>query len=236
MTPYLVGVLYLCLVWVFLFAIVGKNDRKEMLAMSILGAIAGPVVALLYTQDWWQPQLTVVFFNTPLGVSGLEDSLYAAALFGIVAVLPECILRRRERPPTERFLHSFFLVMGIVSAAALFMASLILFVEISSFPATLITVTLILGLIFSTRRDLAVPALVAGLAMPVIVIPAYVIPLAFFSTWIEDAWMLANFSGIRPLGIPIEEFLWTAVVSTWLSILWEYARGISSVRAPALGR
>ena len=44
------GILFL-VAWLFLF-ITKKENRKEMLIISILLGIAGPIVNYIYIQDW----------------------------------------------------------------------------------------------------------------------------------------------------------------------------------------
>ena len=40
--------------WLSIF-IWRKTNRKEMLTMSLILAIFGPISDILYTKDWWKP-------------------------------------------------------------------------------------------------------------------------------------------------------------------------------------
>jgi len=55
--------LVFAVIWIALF-LWRRDTRKEMLIMSSIFGLAGPVADILYTQDWWAPQTIT---NTAIG-------------------------------------------------------------------------------------------------------------------------------------------------------------------------
>ena len=58
---YLIGNLIGLIIWFTLF-ICRKDSRKEMLIISLIFGVTGPLVESVYIKDWWVP-LTIT--NTP---------------------------------------------------------------------------------------------------------------------------------------------------------------------------
>jgi hypothetical protein len=54
-SAYLVGSLIFGVVWAVLFTL-RKDLRREMLSLSLLAGIMGPLSEHFYLQDYWQPE------------------------------------------------------------------------------------------------------------------------------------------------------------------------------------
>ena len=84
---YLLGDLILFAVWSILF--LRKDLRKEILTVSIIGGVLGPLSEAFYIRDYWQPQL----FNG--WTIGIEDFLFGFFFTGITASIYEEVFGKR---------------------------------------------------------------------------------------------------------------------------------------------
>ena len=79
-----------------------------MIALSILGALAGIFAEPIYTNDWWSPTFFMSAL-TPFGPFGLADAIFGWSMFGIASVSGELFKPFKEEYPRRVFYKSFFI-------------------------------------------------------------------------------------------------------------------------------
>ena len=222
---YFTGLLYFLAVWVVVFFISSKRNRKEMFAMSVLGISSGIFGGLYYTVDWWHP-LRLFPFNTPIGQFGLEDAVFGFTVFGVASVIVETVFKCESRPQNStRRTTLVVLGLSLIALTLLLVTKQVL--GLHTFYASLIS-TAVIAIIFAYKsRLLLMHGLWGGVALTIVAIPAYLIPLFFNPNWIASEWKLEHLSGFTFLSVPIEEFIWFFFIGFLVSIFWEYARGIA---------
>lgn len=221
---YLLGTLYLLAVWLLFFLL--KKNRKEMLYMSMTGAALGPVAQYFHLQDWWSPEF---IYGFPIHI---EDLLFGFAVLGIASVCYETVFREYERrvPRSNTRVTTVFAYSVVIMGFLFFLVAALV---LHSLAATIIGSVLIIVLILHKRPDFLQPMFATGALLPVISIPAYLVPLSIDPTWVDTVWFNENLTGARVAGIPIEEFVWYFFIGASLSALWELAHNTRFVRMRA---
>ena len=75
---YLIGDIIFLAIWLVLY-LLRKDIRKEMLIMSLIIAVVGPISEYWYFKDYWYPKMVLGPLH-PFG--GLEDLLFGFAAGG----------------------------------------------------------------------------------------------------------------------------------------------------------
>ncbi len=213
---YLFGNLFILFpVW-FLLYLHRRDLRVDILIMSLVFGICGPLSELWYLQDYWQPQ-------TITGTSiGIEDFLFGFFIGGIISVLyleifNKHISKKRTRNHPTRF---FFLFITLI----------ILFVSfyvfgLNSIYASVITFLALAIFIYHKRRDLFVDQLMSGIFLAGMMFLFYLVFLYIFPDAINRWWFLKNISGVLILGIPVEELLWAFSFGLVGGPIYEFING-----------
>src|SRR3989338_2570037 len=96
---YLLGDLFLLMPWWIFLYFKRKDLRTEILIVSILAGIGGPLSELWFLKDYWRPEL----FN---GWSiGLEDVLFGFFIGGISCSIYEEMFGRKFAKRIDRTHH-----------------------------------------------------------------------------------------------------------------------------------
>lgn len=226
---YLVGSLYLVALWIVLLFLSSTANRRESVAMGMLGIFANVANSGIYQSDWWHPT-RFMSVGTIFGPIGIEDFLFGASVFGIASIIGDYLLNRKEKKPTERFWRSFL---------AIFLFSLVVFIlfifllkafSFYSFYATTAAWLAAAAFLLWKRTGLFREMLSGGVLLVLAGIPFYAFPLLFHPTWITDEWFLPKLSGVLIGGVPVEEFLWFFMIGSVVSVVWEWARSIRFVK------
>lgn len=222
---YLVGNLLIGLpVWLILF-LHRKDFRKEILIVSFIIGIAGPVSELWYLQDYWRPE---TFNGWPIGI---EDFLFGFLLGGISSVIYEEVFGQHYVKRKDRSHHwSWFLLP--VAALFLFSFNLLFFIGINSIYASFLTFLLVAGVMVFYRRDLFMDSLMSGLLVGGFMFFGYLIYLSIFPEAIHRWWLLDNISGFLILGIPVEELLWAFGWGMVAGPMYEFFTGLKFKKTP----
>ena len=193
---YLVWCLIFGLVWVFLYW-VRKDTRREMLLMSLLCIPLGPVAAYFNVKDYWHPE---TFMHTAVGV---EDVLIAFFIGGISAVLYE-FLYAKPRERTERPGFWWLIVLPDLGGAVFMYVSTLF--GIASITATFMLFILFAAIPIILRPWLFRNSVLSGVAFMTFLFFFYKL---FFWMYpgIVDVWWFGA-SGVRVLGVPVEEMAW----------------------------
>jgi hypothetical protein len=213
---YLLGdLLILFPIWLIFF--LRKPDlRTNILTMSFLFGIFGPISEFWYLQDYWHPQ---TFTGTHVGI---EDFLFGFLLGGIASVLylelfNKHISKQKNKDHHIRFLLSFVAIF-------IFLISFYIF-GVNSIYASIIVFLSLALLIYFFRPDLFVDSLMSGIFLGLTMFLSYILFLYFFPDAIHKWWFLGNISGILILGIPLEELLWAFSFGLVAGPTYEFVKG-----------
>lgn len=230
---YLLGSLYFLAVWFVLFLIM-PTYRRGMVALGLVFMGIGVVAEYLWwTRDWWHPA-------TMTGtLVGLEDLIMSFTHIAIPALLYKLFFRRDA---SGRFDFSLKMIrLGVKRLIPLFLVSFvptaILFYVfgLHSFVSTVIGMFLAGVYILARRKDLLGAALWSALLMVLIALPIYWIGLVVAPDAIDAFWNFSQITGIRLLGIPLEDIVWYALLGFFMGGIFEYLFDFRLVRRSPLG-
>lgn len=220
---YLVGALLPAPLWLALFYF-RKDLRKEILIMSLLGGGLAVLFAPAILGDYWHPNYTFGGLSLHWRFGGLEDFIYSFFIIGIGAVIYEEIFGKHftKRRSRETSFHHF-----VIPALLLYVLSFYipLWLGLSSLGAALISFALLVGVIVIIRHDLLNDALISGLILGLLVAAGYVLFLKLYPGVFQRYWNINSFSGVKILGIPIEELLWAFGQGAGAGPVYEFFAG-----------
>ncbi|GMR18977.1 MAG: hypothetical protein BMS9Abin34_100 [Patescibacteria group bacterium] len=202
----ILGVLSL-LVWGALFAR-KKSLRREMLVLSVVAAVFGPLSEYWYFKDYWQPHILVQF---PVG--GFEDLIFGFAIGGIAAVIYEVVFVNWicfcEKKKLKK--EWFLLVFGLILAGVLI--GLNTFLGVNSIYASSLGMIIAGAVMLLFRPDLWLNAVGSGVLVALVMFVIYIIPLSLFTEVhqvLAQIWKLYGTSqGILLFGhVPLTEIVW----------------------------
>lgn len=205
-------------IWLSLF-IWRTSNRKEMLTMSLILAIFGPISDILYTRDWWRP-LTIT--NTTIG---FEAILVGFTIGGIASVIYEDIFKKkisiRKQSKAKVTKNNSRLVLIICFALILFFGSFHL-LNFNSFHATILSLTIPTIIIWMNRKDLILDSLATGILLVVIASIVYSVLEFLTPGWIKVFWLFKNVPDVVILNLPIDDIFWYFFAGLFIGPLYEY--------------
>ena len=155
---YLIGSLLFVVVWL-LFFFWRKDTRKEMLIISIIFGIAGPLAQIVHIYDWWKP-LTITATNL-----GIEDFLFGFAIGGISSVVYEHLFNKKvkikkvKKIKEEKRNINFFLTILLVPI--IFIGSFFI-LGINSFISSILALIAPTITTYIKRKDLIKDSIISG--------------------------------------------------------------------------
>ena len=204
--------------WLALF-IWRKDVRKEMLTMSTIGAILGPISDILYTKDYWAPQTIT---GTTIGI---EAVFVGFMIGGIVSVLYEEIFKKRVVPRKksrkEVIFETELLIFMLGSGIIIFFTSFYFF-GINSFYSTLFAFFFFIAVIFYKRKDLIRESIIAGLLFLIVASLVYTVLELLTPGWIEVFWLFENVPSIIIFNLPIDDVFWYFFAGMALGPFYEF--------------
>ncbi len=215
---YLIGDFIFLSLWLLLF-LIRKDLRREMIMMSVVGAIFAPA-ALIFLPDYWYPDHILGNFHL-----GIEDYLFAFAIAGIGGVIYEvtfgkthtiCECRKRSKKD--------LLIISSVAIAILLVLTLIF--KLNSIYSNYAAFLAIFGFIIFFRKDLLWQSLISGFMVGFLMFLFYQVWIAIYPGIIQHWWKLQNISGILVFGVPLEEIIWGFSWGIAGGSLYEFMRGI----------
>lgn len=207
---------FMMIIWIILFML--RTDlRREMLMVSPVVGVAGPIYEYFHIQDWWRP---ITITGTDIGP---EDFIIGFAIGGIGSVIYKFIFRKANTGP---YRTNYLKLLSLTITCFILYSGLFYILRLGS--AYSVFISLILGAIsiLWVRRDLIPKSLVSGVGLVIIGSTAYWIfhliqPGFFRNFWyLPDVWYAKMF-----LGIPIAEYIWFFLVGTFIGILFEFWQG-----------
>jgi len=195
---YLFGTILFLIPW-FVIYFSRKDLRREMMIISIFGAVMSVVTGYLWlTYDWWHPETIT---QTRVGI---EDVLLGFGNGGVAAVLYQYVhsaQTTKAHPPNKTAV--IMIVLGLMVCMYFFIS----FLSLTSFYASALCMFLVMGVSFVLRRDLFRIAAMSGIYMTVLSLPIYVACELVSPGWIAHAWFTQSLSGIYLWRIPIEDLV-----------------------------
>lgn len=213
---YIIGNIILLLIWTFLF-IRRKDTRKEMLVISIIFGIAGPIAEMIYIKDWWQP-LTIT--GTSIGI---EDFLFGFLIGGIMAVIYEHLFQKRIQKKKPKKIHKSKIFRPAIVLLLLFVG-LYYLTSLNSFTLTVIALLVPTIMIWIQRKDLIKNSIFSGILAWVVAVVGYTVLNVITPGFFEEFWYFTLVGKIIFLGIPIEEHIWFLLAGAFVGPLYEYWR------------
>ncbi|MDP3995755.1 MAG: lycopene cyclase domain-containing protein [bacterium] len=209
-------------VWLAVYLSLGsKKTRKEMFVVSLWTSLLGLTEPLFVPEYWDPPTLFNLAQRTGFDI---ESIIFSFAVGGIAVVIYETIFQAKhqavslkERLKSIHRLHYFFL-----SLAPLIFVLLWVFTKIN--PIYSVSIAMFVGAVGAIicRRDLTKKILVGG----AIFLGLYLLLFSLFNWafpgYIDQVWNFDAISGIKILGVPIEELLFALTLGMLWSSLYEH--------------
>ncbi len=213
------------LMWL-LFFMWRKDTRREMVVVSIIFGILGPLANILYVKDWWSP---LTFDGTQVGI--VDSALVGFVVGGITAVLFETLFsrtHRRERRLVARHEHLFFFMMFIVTLLLFFGGFYLL--GWNSFISSMVALCVPTLVILVRRPDLLLESFCTGILLVAVSALVYNFIEIFTPGWIEAFWHFKNTAPIVVYNMPIDDAFLYFFLGMFGGPLYEYWQGARLVR------
>ncbi len=182
----------------------------------IVGVLSLMTTYYWWTIDWWMP------LNITSTRIGIEDFIMGFTSGGIMATIYEVVFKRGLY---KRKLHHHaggaFTVLLFLSQTTMW---LFWGVGLTSFWASSFAMLLTALVVITIRRDLIVTSLLSGILMALISFSFYLVILLISKEWIDYTY-LDGVSGIRFIGVPIEEFVFWFLSGLVFGPFYEYWQG-----------
>lgn len=219
---WLSGSLALLLIWAIVyFFLRSRESKKEMFIVSLWTSLLGLSEPLFIPEYWNPPTLFNLAQKTGFDI---ESIIFAFSIGGIASVIYETIFKTKHRPVSlrERLksihkLHYFFLSLTPVVFLLLWFFSKIN-------PIYSISIALFIGSLGAIvcRKDLTKKILVGGLMFLVLYFLFFIFFNFAFPGYIDEVWNFSAISGIKIIGVPIEELLFALTLGMFWSGLYEH--------------
>ncbi len=205
-------------IWLILF-ILNKNSRKEMLIMSSIFAVAGPVADILYTKDWWRP-LTIT--NTVIGpeallvgfmIGGIASVVYTSLIRGGIKIL-------KASGKKELAKNLNFVYMILISVLIFFGSFYLL--KFNSLLATSFALSIPTIFIWIKRKDLIINSLITGMLLVVIASLVYTFLELLTPGWINAFWFFKNIPNVVIFNLPADDIIWYFLAGLFVGPLYEF--------------
>jgi hypothetical protein len=205
---YLVWCLMFVVVWLTLYYI-RKDTRREMVLMSFFSTPLGPISEYFHVMDYWRPETIT---GTLIGP---EDVIIAFLIGGISAVLYE-FLYQEKRERSER--PGIFILILVSYAVGAGILAFGMWLGLGSVVTTFTLLSLFIAVPLALRPRLIQNSFLSGIAFMTFLFLFYKVFIWMYPG-IVDAWWFGA-SGVRVLGVPVEELTW--------GFLWGMVAGICS--------
>jgi len=215
---YLVGALLFDAAWLACY-LIGRRYRPQIIWGTVVTAPLALTSFLFVPQYWTPPSL----FNLDARFRvGIEDFLWAGAVGGIASVVGEIVLKERlaaRRKQRRKKHYTPFIVMVVV-----FLICWARYPQKNIYNTAIAFLACALVVAF-LRSDLIPTMLIGATAFTILYFLLFVYFLWLFHGFIDHYYTLSNISGIRLLGVPIEELMFASTGGAVWSVAYEYFQG-----------
>ncbi|MEK7120397.1 MAG: lycopene cyclase domain-containing protein [Patescibacteria group bacterium] len=225
---WLIWSLILIVIWLVIYAFLNsKEQKKEMLVVSLWTSILGLTEPLFVPEYWSPPSLFNLAERTGFDI---ESLIFSFGIGGIAVILYEQIFKSQHAAMSAEEHHSLrhrLHVWAILSAP---LVLLILLIATNLNPLHSAIIAMIIGGLAAwyCRPDLKKKMLTSALIFLGIYFVYFLTLIALSPGYVERVWNLEAISGILILGIPLEEllfalsfgFIWSSIYEhlTWHKI------------------
>jgi hypothetical protein len=210
---YLIGVLLALILWIFFF-VTRKNIRKEMLILSLIFGIPGPLAAYVHLIDWWKP---ITIIGTSIGI---EDFLFGFCMGGIAGVIYEYIFNKRVEIKKHKIKNSNFIFILGLMFLIYFGSALIL--KLNTFLSAILSFSVPTLIIWIKRKDLIKNSLISGSLLLIMAALGYNLLNLITPGFFDAFWKFENIGRIIIFNIPLEEHVWYFTFGCFFGPLYEY--------------
>lgn len=197
-------------------------SKKKQLTWSLVGLVMGPLVELMYRQDWWQPRYT--FPNFPIHV---EDVLFGFCIAGILSSVYEVTILRRIKILSKGEKHTVYGFDLVALSVGVAFISNILF-GVHSFYSSAIAMTIFALGVLIKRTDLFAQMVATGLLMVFVMVPFFVVGMIANHAWVQTEWMVENLWDVYLMGVPLQNVIWIFLTGFSMSGFWEMIYGLEA--------
>jgi lycopene cyclase-like protein len=215
---YLVGAFLFDAAWLACYLI-----RKRYRPQIIWGtAVTAPLAltSFLFVPQYWTPP-SLFDLDTRFRV-GIEDFLWAGAVGGVASVVGEIFLKEklaaRRKEHRKKHYAPFIVMLGVFLILHFFYATKNTYSTAIAFAVCAIVVAFF-------RSDLIPTMFVGASVFIVLYFLLFVYFLVLYPGFIDRYYNFPNISGIRLLGVPIEELIFAASGGAAWSVAYEYFQG-----------
>lgn len=217
---YLMGSLFLAVIWLGLFIALPKS-RKKMIWVSFLTLPLGLTEPIFVPRYWVPPTL---FDLADTYRIDLESFIFSFAIGGVASVIYETISRQKKKmsePERHLKMHRFHR-LAVLSPLPVFVF-LYWLTDMNPIYSTL--VALATGIVATKfcRPDLKSVMVRAAIIFTVIYFLIFWVTFVILTPgYVTHVWKLSRLSGILILGVPLEELLFAAALGGMWSSLYEH--------------
>jgi hypothetical protein len=210
---YFIGVILALIVWIIFF-IIRKDTRKEMLILSLIFGIPGPLAAYVHLNDLWRP---ITLTGNPIGI---EDFLFGFTMGGIAGVIYEVILNKKVKSKNKK--SDIKLILIPVSLMFIIYFGFSLLLNLNTFISSISAFVISTIIIWIKRKDLIKDSLFSGLLFMLFAFIGYQILNVISPGFFEIFWQFKNIGKTILLNIPLEEYIWFFTFGCFFGPLYEY--------------
>lgn len=215
---YLVGALLFDAAWVACY-VIGKKYRPQIIWGTVVTAPLALASFPFLPQYWTPPSL----FDLDARIRvGIEDFLWAGAVGGIASVVGEIVLKERlaarRKQPRKKHYAPFVVMLGVFLILWFIQPNKNIYSTAIAFAVCAVVVAFL-------RSDLIPTMLVGAAVFTILYFLLFVYFLTLYPGFIDRYYNLPNISGIRVLGVPIEELMFAASGGAVWSVAYEYFQG-----------
>jgi hypothetical protein len=198
-----------------------KDNRKEMLKMSLITMPFGLTEPLFVPEYWNPPSLFSLAQRTGFDV---ESLIFSFAIGGIGTVLYLLIFNRKyiEISKVERHQHRHKWHIFILNIPIVIFFILAIFTGLNHIYCAVIA--LFIGALATNycRPDLKSKIWIGGILFTLLYVAYFDSILIFYPNYVTEYWNLKSLSHILILGIPLEELLFSFTFGMYWSSLYEH--------------
>jgi len=175
------------------------------------------------TPGYWAPPTLFNLGQITHGY-GIEDALFMFFGGGIASVLYEFITRKKLGEsglpkPKKRVALGIGILGALIFHALFYLNDMYVLIAFNLFGA--------MALLWF-RRDLLAHSLISGVAFMVVYILAFMLFNSVFPDFINQYYNLLATSGLSPLGVPLEEYLYGITFGMLWGPLYAFAHGLKA--------
>jgi hypothetical protein len=208
------------LIWLS-FYFINSKLRREMLVMSIIFGILGPISNILFIKDWWAP-LTID--GTSVGI--IDSAFVGFVIGGVTGVLYEFfqhLTSRKSSKLLSKNEHVWFLLMVPISLGIFFGGFYLL--HLNSFITSTLALFVPTVVILWRRKDLIIDAFASGILLTITAVFIYNLLEILTPGWVNEFWQWQNTSKIIVINTPIDDVAHYFFLGLFGGPLYEYWEG-----------